>query len=89
MYPTYAHQTTHYQPNPNHNRFLVHLQILLKPLKLGLGGVNTLDSLVGERELVDLDRGGGPGERRRDSRGSIGGGQVRKESLGEVSVESI
>lgn len=74
-------------PQPPPNRLLVHIQVLCTPLKTGFGALNAtlMDTTVvgGERELVDLDRGG-----RRDSRGSVDRGG-RKESLGEVSVESI
>lgn len=73
---------------------MVHLQILLKPVKLGLGpsGLNgTIDTLNGgdRLELVDLDRGGGMVGRRDSRGGSIGGRDGRKESLGEISTESI
>lgn len=82
-----------------HNRLLVHTQILATPLKTGFGtmlNATLMETTVvgGERELVDLDRGGGGGggdRGRRDSRGSVDGGgrdaRGRKES--EVSVESI
>lgn len=71
------------------NRLLVHLQILVKPVRPGIGGLNDTGG-AGERELVSVaDRG------RRESRGGSVGGLVggRKDSLGGdglgLAAESI